>query len=189
MWKASKKEETEGADEVAERVSETGEGAATEVAGEAEEEAAEEGSVNGGDEAVWVQCEKCEKWRRLPVGCSAPDEETPWYCEMNGDETRNHCDADEDPMPADDEEEEALEAESIRARRETSEEGGEETFLVRWKGCTWEDDTWVPRSEIDEDIVSRFLAKEEARKRSAPPEAPPRPAGKGKKKGASFVRF
>ncbi|KAL3766822.1 hypothetical protein ACHAW5_009714 [Stephanodiscus triporus] len=31
----------------------------------------------------WVQCEKCEKWRRLPPRISAEDLPDVWYCSMN----------------------------------------------------------------------------------------------------------
>ncbi len=31
----------------------------------------------------WVQCEKCEKWRRLPPRISAADLPDTWYCSMN----------------------------------------------------------------------------------------------------------
>ena len=31
----------------------------------------------------WVQCEKCEKWRRLPPRISADDLPDTWYCSMN----------------------------------------------------------------------------------------------------------
>jgi len=31
----------------------------------------------------WVQCEKCEKWRRLPRHISAKDLPDQWYCSMN----------------------------------------------------------------------------------------------------------
>mmetsp|Transcript_39573 Transcript_39573/g.112231 ORF Transcript_39573/g.112231 Transcript_39573/m.112231 type:complete len:360 (+) Transcript_39573:788-1867(+) len=43
------------------------------------------------EEDVWAQCEICNKWRRLPPG-SVVEEETPWYCHMNGDKARNRCD-------------------------------------------------------------------------------------------------
>lgn len=31
----------------------------------------------------WVQCENCEKWRRLPLAISAKDLPDKWYCSMN----------------------------------------------------------------------------------------------------------
>jgi hypothetical protein len=31
----------------------------------------------------WVQCENCEKWRRLPLAVSAKDLPDKWYCSMN----------------------------------------------------------------------------------------------------------
>ena len=28
----------------------------------------------------WVQCDGCDKWRRVPAGCALPDK---WFCHMN----------------------------------------------------------------------------------------------------------
>ena len=159
------------------------------------DEAADEGAADA--EALWVQCEKCDKWRRLLAGTPAPDEETAWFCSMNPDEDRNTCEAEEESMPEDggaeeegeeaeaEDEAAAREVESIRARRETAE--GEEEFRVRWRRCTWEEDSWVPRERIPSPVVSRFLEQEEARKRAIKPEPDDKPASK-KKRGASFVR-
>ena len=42
------------------------------------------GSNKGKDDSQeWVQCEKCEKWRRLPPNISADDLPEVWYCTMN----------------------------------------------------------------------------------------------------------
>ena len=35
------------------------------------------------EDMEWVQCEKCEKWRRLPPNLSAADLPDVWYCSMN----------------------------------------------------------------------------------------------------------
>ncbi|GMH94651.1 hypothetical protein TL16_g12967 [Triparma laevis f. inornata] len=35
------------------------------------------------EDMEWVQCEKCEKWRRLPPNLSAADLPDTWYCSMN----------------------------------------------------------------------------------------------------------
>ena len=86
------------------------------------------------------------------------------------------------------EEEEALAAESIRARREA--EGGVDEFLVRWKKRTWEDDTWVTRERLDDEIVEPFMQREQreaARKQAQQAAKPEAPAGK--KRGISFMRF
>ena len=98
---------------------------------EAEGEAGVEDSVRGEAEATWVQCEVCDKWRRLPADAAALDEELPWYCSMNEDKCRNTCEAEEDPMEEDlVEEEDALELASVVARRMT--EAGAEQFRIRW---------------------------------------------------------
>lgn len=46
-------------------------------------------------EDVWAQCERCDKWRRLPPGTEI-DEERPWYCTMNPNKSQNRCDVAEE---------------------------------------------------------------------------------------------
>lgn len=49
------------------------------------------------DNQEWVQCEKCEKWRRLPPNISADDLPDVWYCTMNTwDPNTSTCGAAED---------------------------------------------------------------------------------------------
>ena len=59
-------------------------------------ELVEEG--DGGDNDVkWVQCEKCEKWRRLPPQISAEDLPEVWHCNMNTwNPASASCDVEED---------------------------------------------------------------------------------------------
>ncbi|EFJ45793.1 hypothetical protein VOLCADRAFT_93875 [Volvox carteri f. nagariensis] len=42
---------------------------------------AEDGSEEEG--VVWVQCEQCRVWRRLPSGTLAPEGDDPWFCHMH----------------------------------------------------------------------------------------------------------
>mmetsp|Transcript_9994 Transcript_9994/g.12711 ORF Transcript_9994/g.12711 Transcript_9994/m.12711 type:complete len:530 (-) Transcript_9994:133-1722(-) len=47
----------------------------------------------------WVQCEKCEKWRRLPPRICAEDLPDVWYCSMNTwDVNSASCTAEEDKL-------------------------------------------------------------------------------------------
>lgn len=34
---------------------------------------------------LWVQCDNCLKWRRLPTGIGFRDLPEKWYCHMNPD--------------------------------------------------------------------------------------------------------
>lgn len=43
------------------------------------------------EEEVWVQCEACSKWRKLPLGVSAPKDEIAWFCSMNPDSFYQKC--------------------------------------------------------------------------------------------------
>ena len=62
--------------------------------------------------------------------------------------------------------------ESIRAKRVG--EGGEEEYLVRWKGCTWEEDSWEPMAtELGEALVKDFEARGGGWNPHHPPHPPP----------------
>lgn len=53
--------------------------------------------VDADESQEWVQCEKCEKWRRLPPRIKAEDLPDVWYCSMNTWDTRSaSCSAPED---------------------------------------------------------------------------------------------
>ncbi len=45
----------------------------------------------------WVQCDRCQKWRRLPMDVDTTKLPDSWYCDMNlWDHERNSCAAAED---------------------------------------------------------------------------------------------
>lgn len=46
-------------------------------------------------EDVWVQCDECQKWRRLPPR-TVIDDNAKWYCAMNPDTERQSCDVPEE---------------------------------------------------------------------------------------------
>ncbi|KAG7374060.1 CW-type zinc finger domain containing protein [Nitzschia inconspicua] len=53
------------------------------------------------DNVEWVQCEKCEKWRKLPPDISADELPDTWYCSMNTwNPSSASCNADEDKTDA-----------------------------------------------------------------------------------------
>ncbi|XP_064628508.1 MORC family CW-type zinc finger protein 3-like [Lineus longissimus] len=51
---------------------------------------------------TWAMCEKCTKWRRLPLGFTEEDLPDMWYCHMNPDSTHSRCDIGEEPEDEDD---------------------------------------------------------------------------------------
>eukprot|EP00965_Chrysotila_dentata_P079178 2610936-Pleurochrysis_carterae.AAC.2 len=59
--------------------------------------ASADGDVDG--DVLWVQCERCEKWRRL-TGASADSLPDAWFCEMNADAARADCAVPEVPNSA-----------------------------------------------------------------------------------------
>ncbi|XP_056007396.1 uncharacterized protein LOC125665437 isoform X2 [Ostrea edulis] len=46
---------------------------------------------------LWVHCDECLKWRRLPAGSSKVDLPENWYCYMNPDASFNRCEIPEEP--------------------------------------------------------------------------------------------
>ena len=49
-------------------------------------------------ETVWVACDACRKWRRLPPGMAGPAADEAWRCEDNtGDPSRQSCKVPEEP--------------------------------------------------------------------------------------------
>jgi hypothetical protein len=53
--------------------------------------------VDDAENLEWVQCEKCEKWRKLPPHISADELPDVWYCELNTwNPASASCDAPED---------------------------------------------------------------------------------------------
>ena len=86
------------------------------------------------------------------------------------------------------EEGEELEVESIRAKRVNEDTGGEE-FLIRWKGCTFEEDSWEPKANIiDESLITDFEAREARREAALAAQKSKRKKG-AKVKGSKFVCF
>ena len=51
-------------------------------------------------ETMWVACDLCGKWRKLPPGMRLEDDKAAqkWYCQQNvGDPLRQSCEAEEEP--------------------------------------------------------------------------------------------
>ena len=50
----------------------------------------------------WVECSRCTKWRIIPARPDGAHEDIPdiWFCEMNTDIQRNHCDDPEEEYKA-----------------------------------------------------------------------------------------
>jgi hypothetical protein len=54
-------------------------------------------AVDDAENLEWVQCEKCEKWRKLPPHISSDELPDVWYCELNTwNSASASCDAPED---------------------------------------------------------------------------------------------
>ncbi|GLC42941.1 hypothetical protein PLESTB_001816700 [Pleodorina starrii] len=87
---------------------------------EAEEEEEEGGSVDGkagkgqvvqqeaeveaeAEEAIWVQCEQCQAWRKLPEGTPAPSGDGPWFCHLHPLPEAASCTAPRESYGEDDE--------------------------------------------------------------------------------------
>ena len=129
------------------------------------------------DEVTWVQCEACDKWRRVPhlTPDQVPDE---WYCSMNQDPLRDSCDApEEDPdapapvvLPPG-----QFEVEVLLARRRDPRTKRFQ-YKVRWKGFDDPaEDTWEDERNIMHPGCARPAPPSAARAEPAPTHAPARP--------------
>ena len=147
---------------------------------EREEEGAEEGEEEGEGETDeepetcnWAQCDRCEKWRRLPAGPEYEETALPekWFCYMNPNTQRNSCEKPEERMARNevwgvDEEEEDEEDEEEEEDGEEKEEKeekveGEPDLKQRRRAvkADWEDD---PRT-----TAAKFKAAQEEAQRVA----------------------
>ena len=70
-----------------------------------------------------------------------------------------------------------------------NEDTGGEEFLIRWKGCTFEEDSWEPKANIiDESLITDFEAREARREAALAAQKSKRKKG-AKVKGSKFVCF
>ena len=61
------------------------------------EDKSEKSKEVGASKQEWVQCDECEKWRKVPPGISVDDFPDVWYCNMNTwDKNLASCTAAED---------------------------------------------------------------------------------------------
>ncbi|XP_076857737.1 MORC family CW-type zinc finger protein 3-like [Brachyhypopomus gauderio] len=51
----------------------------------------------------WVQCDDCQKWRKLPDGIDTKKLPSKWFCRMNPDPLFRSCEVPEEPEDSDDE--------------------------------------------------------------------------------------
>lgn len=65
-----------------------------------------EAGEDHGEADTWVQCERCEKWRRLPPSSSSALPEH-WFCELNPDRAFASCEVAEEPWVDNDKEQQA----------------------------------------------------------------------------------
>ncbi|CAN0199532.1 unnamed protein product, partial [Scytosiphon promiscuus] len=43
------------------------------------------------EDVLWVQCDKCLRWRKLALGMRLEDLPDKWYCRLNSWSVANHC--------------------------------------------------------------------------------------------------
>jgi histone-lysine N-methyltransferase SETD2 len=74
------------------------------------------------EQQTWVQCDACEKWRRIPTDLAQNlNDDEPWFCANNPDAAHSTCDA---PQELTDAEIDHLHAETERAAKEAKAGGG-----------------------------------------------------------------
>ncbi|EOD21407.1 hypothetical protein EMIHUDRAFT_241238 [Emiliania huxleyi CCMP1516] len=114
--------------------------------GEAEAATPHEGEEGpAGEEPLWVQCDRCAKWRLLLRGETVEEGGAAWFCAMNADERANSCDAPQDVCAAISRD--MYYVEEIVDQRASKRRAGGWEFRVRWLGWAPEHDTWEPEAE------------------------------------------
>ena len=61
------------------------------------------GAASSSSSCTWVECDRCKKWRRLPLVCGRASLPVVWYCELNPDPLHDDC-SHEEEMEDDEEE-------------------------------------------------------------------------------------
>lgn len=125
---------------------------------------------------TWVQCDACNKWRKLPeLTAMQLVADGTWTCSMNPDGLRNSCDSAEEPQPRD---EVALwQAEALLGRKVSSgmaSDGyprGTELFLVKWAGYGAEHNSWEQAGSLPQSLRESYGTGGQPSTSSAPPEA------------------
>ncbi|XP_060732001.1 MORC family CW-type zinc finger protein 3-like isoform X2 [Tachysurus vachellii] len=100
-----------------------------------------EDDVNKPDQ-VWVQCDQCIKWRKLPDGIDLSQLPYPWFCYMNADPQFRSCTVEEEPEYSDgeqprnqktykqDEKNQKLQKEKIREQTELEQKEADEKLKL-----------------------------------------------------------
>ena len=85
----------------------------------------------------WVQCERCDKWRRLPPGCAAPGDDEAWWCALNPVPTHNRCEVPEESL---DEGEQHVVGEALGLDGDVNEGPAADGAMLAVNCCTVEPD-------------------------------------------------
>ena len=118
--------------------------------------------------STWLMCDRCEKWRIVPdlPGIVPADDDAPWYCEMNVDRARNHCDALQQPDEAE------LDPAVLRELQGAAEGGGGEDGA---------DDEEAHADAADAPMPEAPVPDTPAPEAAAPPAAEPEEEEQGRK--------
>jgi site-specific DNA-methyltransferase (adenine-specific) len=113
-------------------------------------------------EMLWVQCDRCQKWRVLPSGTPVSEDDS-WFCEMHPVASLASCDVAEAVEGADGEEEVFL-VEAVVGERQTA--AGQREYEVKWSGH--EETTWEPEENLASNVaLLHWQTKKEAPAESA----------------------
>ena len=128
---------------------------------------------------TWVQCDDCNKWRRIVCGSGdeLPDK---WVCALSTDPLRSSCEVEEESEP----EEEGLEAgaSSGGAGKGLPEDWGiiealvksrgkhkaQRQYLVKWQGYPHSSNSWERGSTLPKAIVDAYERESSAVSAAAP---------------------
>lgn len=112
--------------------------------------------ATSGPRSTWVQCDACNKWRRLPLRTASKLlASSSWTCAMNPDRSHSTCESKEEPQPRD--EVSVWQVEAILDRKAATD--GRVFYLVKWIGYDNGHNSWEPEEEISPALKEAFLSR------------------------------
>lgn len=102
------------------------------------------------EKETWVQCDSCQKWRRVPVEMAeALSDDDKWFCKMNPDSAFNRCKVPQEMSDAEINRQLGIDSDREGGPQESGDDGGDDVEEEESSSESEEAGTPPPRSEGD----------------------------------------